>query len=79
MNTVFDLPMSFLACATCKGHPDDPNVIAANIAVLVMLVVLGVVLTGFGKLILFLARAEKLATRPARIIADSRECAPSIR
>ena len=46
MNMIFQFP-TWLACATCMGDADDPNVMAASWAIIFMLGVLAAVLGMF--------------------------------
>lgn len=54
------LPTIF-ACATCIGNPNERTTIAANAAIIFMLVVLVLVLGSLCGLIAFLRRCEKRA------------------
>ncbi len=45
-------PTTVQACATCFGNPKSPLVQSANTAILFLMGVIGVVLTGFGGLFL---------------------------
>jgi hypothetical protein len=44
------------ACAVCVGNPDDPQTIGMNQAILSLLAITGVVLTGFSALFITLWR-----------------------
>ena len=52
MTTTIAFP-TWLACATCMGNPDDPNVIAASWAILFML---GVLVAVFGMFVIMLRK-----------------------
>jgi hypothetical protein len=53
------------ACAVCVGNPDDPQTIGMNQAILGLLAITGVVLTGFSALFITLWRRGRNATDPA--------------
>lgn len=53
------LPFNFIACFTCIGDASDPNVQAANMAILFMLFLLVLVLGSFVSFIVYLARKSK--------------------
>ena len=52
------------ACAVCIGNPDDPQTIAMNKAILGLLAIVGVVLTGFAALFINLWRRARHAVDP---------------
>jgi hypothetical protein len=53
-------PRAALACPVCFGQSDSPMAWGTNMAILFMLGLTGVVLTGFGGFILYLMRRAKL-------------------
>jgi hypothetical protein len=53
-------PRVALACPVCFGQNDSPMASATNMGIIVMLVVVGVVLSGFASFIIYLNRRAKL-------------------
>lgn len=51
-----------LACPVCFGQSDSPMASAANLAILVMLVIVGGVLASFATFFVYLMRRARLAT-----------------
>jgi len=49
----------FLACPSCRFDPDSPVTGAANLAILVMILLLALVGGGLGALVLRLSRAAR--------------------
>jgi hypothetical protein len=52
------------ACAVCVGNPDDPQTIGMNKAILGLLAITGVVLTGFSALFITLWRRSRQPSEP---------------
>jgi heme/copper-type cytochrome/quinol oxidase subunit 2 len=52
-------PRVLLACAVCYGAPDAPQTKGMNLGIVTMLGVTGVVLGGFGGMILHFARRAR--------------------
>jgi hypothetical protein len=54
------VPRAALACPVCFGDVSSPMAAAANMGIIVMLVVVGVVLAGFASFFVYLARRARL-------------------
>jgi hypothetical protein len=54
-------PRVAMACPVCFGQSDSPMASAANLAILMMLVVVGVVLAAFASFFIYLMRRARLA------------------
>ena len=54
-------PRVALACPVCFGQSDSPMASAANLAILMMLVVVGVVLAAFASFFIYLMRRARLS------------------
>lgn len=58
------LPQAVLACATCYGAADAPQTKGMNNAILTLILVVGVVYVGIGRVLLdFRRRSKKLAEK----------------
>jgi hypothetical protein len=51
-----------LACPVCFGQSDSPMASAANLAILLMLAIVGVVLAAFATFFIYLMRRARLAS-----------------
>ena len=58
-------PRVALACPVCFGQNDSPMAAAANLAIVVMLVIVGGVLTAFGSFFIYLRRRARIAAADA--------------
>lgn len=63
-------PRAAFACPVCFGQSDSPMASAANLSILVMLIIVGGVLAGFASFFIYLMRrarmfADDAAGRPA--------------
>lgn len=54
-------PRSALACPVCFGQSDSPMASAANMSILVMLVITVAVLAGFASFFIYLIRQARIA------------------
>ena len=55
-------PRVALACPVCFGQSDSPMASAANLAILVMLVIVGGMIAAFASFFVYLMRRARLAT-----------------
>jgi hypothetical protein len=56
------VPRAAFACPVCFGQSDSPVASAANLAILMMLVLVGCVLAAFASFFVYLMRRARLAT-----------------
>ena len=64
-------PRVALACPVCFGQNDSPMARAANLGILVMLVIVGGVLAAFASFFIYLVRRARLAAAQASGSADA--------
>ncbi|MGE5244892.1 MAG: hypothetical protein ACM3SQ_11750 [Betaproteobacteria bacterium] len=62
---ILAVPRAALACPVCFGQNDSPMAHAANTSILVMLVITGAVLAGFGTFFVNLVRRANAAAAAA--------------
>jgi hypothetical protein len=58
---ILAVPRVALACPVCFGQSDSPMASAANLAIIVMLVIVGGVLAAFASFFIYLMRRARMA------------------
>jgi hypothetical protein len=63
------VPRVALACPVCFGQSDSPMASAANLAIIVMLVIVGGVLAAFASFFIYLMRRARMAAEQTSLPA----------
>jgi len=74
---LFAAPRAALACPVCFGQNDSPMAAAANLAIVVMLVIVGGVLAAFGSFFVYLRRRARMAAEAEPYPANHGHQAPN--